>query len=329
MKTRCLICSELLPKNTVEVPEVMYRNGSNFLYSQCDSCSSLIRISALPKEEDLYPENYYSFATDPLLIFQRIIPRYIAQLIAHSATSRLGLLCKLLEVAGPKKQLRSLARIVASIQKAVPAHTSLRVLDVGTGSGVVPYVLSLNKKIYSAGIDPFAKESREVGRAQILKLNLEEVQETWDLVMMHHSLEHIEDPKEALIKARALLSPGGRILIRVPTVTSQAWSQFQCNWFQLDAPRHAFLPSRAGLEMLLTTAGFRVIRKFDDSSAVQFWLSDYVAKGLSLLDPEQNYSSFRKPTSVSKTIVYSNRSRKLNNQHYGDQICVVAECIPE
>jgi SAM-dependent methyltransferase len=329
MKPSCLICSELLTGDAVEVPEVMYRTGHQFLYTQCDSCLSLIRISDLPNEDELYPENYYSFSADPIMIFQKIIPRFIAKLIARSITSRLGLLCIFFKVLGPKKELRSLARVASSVKLAAPSGTSLRILDVGTGSGLVPYVLSLNKKIQSVGIDPYAKESREVGRTRILKLNLEEVTETWDLIMFHHSLEHIESPKETLIKARALLSPGGRILIRVPTVTSEAWRRFQFDWFQVDAPRHAFLPSRDGLELLMAKCGFTVVDRFDDSSAVQFWLSDYVTDGLSLLDPKRDYSSFRRTPSVWKAIIYSIKSRKLNKAQNGDQICVLAESVFE
>jgi hypothetical protein len=79
----------------------------------------------------------------------------------------------------------------------------------------------------------------------------------------------------------------------------------------------------------MVKSGFTAIHRFDDSSAVQFWLSDYVTNGLSLLDPKRDYSSFRRAPSVWKAIIYSIKSRMLNNAQNGDQICVVAESVFE
>ena len=44
-----------------------------------------------------------------------------------------------------------------------------------------------------------------------------------------HSLEHMPDQMNALSQARRLLAPGGRVLIRVPAVSSDAIEHYHEN----------------------------------------------------------------------------------------------------
>ena len=210
------------------------------------------------------------------------------------------------------------------MRKSKIRGSDIRILDVGSGSGLVPFVLSLAGNNYSMGIDPFALKIIKEKSFGLERTELSDVSGTFDLIMFHHSLEHTANPNQLLKTARGLLRPNGRMIIRVPTVSSDAWSTFGTHWYQLDAPRHRSIPSRSGLEELFASVGLRIETKYDDSTTTQFWLSENVKSGLSLMDPASNYSTFRgsHKNSLRKTLD-AKKARKLNAKLAGDQCCYI------
>ena len=43
-------------------------------------------------------------------------------------------------------------------------------------------------------------------------------EEKFDLIMLNHSLEHMENPREILIHAKTLLKSEGKLMVSVPVV---------------------------------------------------------------------------------------------------------------
>lgn len=74
----------------------------------------------------------------------------------------------------------------------------------------------------------------------------------WDFLQRHY------DPLRALVLARDLLAPGGRLVIETPTLDSRTWRLFRERWPGIQAPRHTVLFSRLTLEMMLEAAGLEV-----------------------------------------------------------------------
>jgi 2-polyprenyl-3-methyl-5-hydroxy-6-metoxy-1,4-benzoquinol methylase len=57
------------------------------------------------------------------------------------------------------------------------------------------------------GIDPFLEQSIEYENGlRILKKTIREVEGEWDVIMFHHSVEHLPDPLETLQSVTELLS---------------------------------------------------------------------------------------------------------------------------
>src|SRR5262245_42415212 len=87
--------------------------------------------------------------------------------------------------------------------KTKPTDT---ILDVGCGNG------SLLTQLYKmgfknlTGIDPFINEGHDYGAIKIQKKEIHDIGEKFDLIMMHHSLEHMFEPLKALQKAFSLLN---------------------------------------------------------------------------------------------------------------------------
>ena len=91
------------------------------------------------------------------------------------------------------------------------------------------------------------------------KAYLQDVVGTFDVIMFHHSLEHVPDPRRELADAAERLAPDGFCVVRLPTPSSEAFRLYREDWVQIDPPRHIALPSRDGMALLAERAGFRVI----------------------------------------------------------------------
>ena len=134
----------------------------------------------------------------------------------------------------------------------------------------------------------------------------------------------MHDIEQSLAHAKGLLEPDGSIIIRIPTVSSQAWDAYRENWFQLDAPRHTCIPSRKGLTQLASSCGLQIMNNYDDSTDTQFWLSEAVAKGLSTMDATTGYTAYLTNThSRQKKRSMRQEARKNNSEHRGDQTVLI------
>lgn len=116
---------------------------------------------------------------------------------------------------------------------AVPAGA--RVLDVGCASGYVARALSQERGATTVGIepDPEMAAAAEAHCERVFAVGVEEAQEMPELVtdrfeaiLFGDVLEHLVDPWQALVWARGLLKPGGRVVVSIPNVGhwSVRWS---------------------------------------------------------------------------------------------------------
>jgi SAM-dependent methyltransferase len=226
--------------------------------------------------------------------------------------------------SAPIREVRTLASILLSISAAHSGSGNKRILDVGTGSGVLPFVLGLANRSFVTGIDPFLASEKQMQGYELRRVSIEDVNDTFDLILFNHSLEHMHDIRQALAHAKNLLGIGGKIIIRIPTVSSHAWHTYRENWFQLDAPRHTCIPSRNGLEQLAISCGLQVVKNYDDSTDTQFWLSEAVANGSSTMDATTGYTTYLANThSILKKHSMRRAARKHNGDHRGDQTVLV------
>jgi SAM-dependent methyltransferase len=81
--------------------------------------------------------------------------------------------------------------------------------------------------------------------------------ESFDVVTMWHSLEHVHRPRDVLIDAYRVLAPEGKLLVAVPNIDSLPFRWFGKHWFGLDLPRHLTHFTPWTLPLMLERAGFR------------------------------------------------------------------------
>jgi len=205
-----------------------------------------------------------------------------------------------------------------------------RIVDVGCGSGELLKALQSAGFTRLFGVDPFVARDIDLGgglmvkRAELADLvDQPDQSSSFNLVMFHHSLEHIDNPAISLRAAWKALLPGGYCIVRIPTVSSYAWRYYGVDWCALDAPRHLMLHSRCSIALMAASCGFEILGSADDSTAFQFWGSEQYRRGIALMRPgchdilpapgeftSEEFRSFRQ------------RAAELNRERDGDQIIV-------
>ena len=141
----------------------------------------------------------------------------------------------------------------------IKKHVSGRVLEVGTGDkGFTKQLISHNPNIDLTSIEPsdtfFQKYSTDNKfpdgvsflNEDLFKVTSEQIG-TFDTIIFIHVLEHIENDADALIKAKELLNPGGKILIEVPALpilfSEHDTSLGHYRRYTKSSLRKAFIPS--------------------------------------------------------------------------------------
>jgi SAM-dependent methyltransferase len=160
----------------------------------------------------------------------------------------------------PDKTLRELRG-----RHPLPWRGEGKVLDVGCGVG------GNLKTLQDQGWEPYGIEISEVAAAHARELvtgnihtgTLESAPfppQSFDLILMSHSLEHLPSPVAALRLVHRLLNGDGLLVVSVPNVDSLEFKLFGRWWFPLDPPRHFYHFDKHSLSGIFAQAGFRLQR---------------------------------------------------------------------
>jgi SAM-dependent methyltransferase len=299
-----------------------------FPYFECRTCGT-VYIAEVPTNLARYyePDRYYSLQSDAEAVLGR---PGVAQVVGALGRSILGgrdVLGRLMSRVPVRKVSMMVTGFRAVAVSGLPRGMASRVLDVGAGSGLLVYALHLAGMREVEGVDPFlGADVRYANGATVRKAGFEDVTDTYDVVMLNHSFEHVADPGRTLEQLKSRLAPGGRAVIRMPTVSSEAYETYGIDYYGLDAPRHLTIFSRSGMDGLCREHGFRVVRVADDSDSAQFWASEQIRRRIPLASPESHYLDPRGSVfSARQAMGWERRARELNRQGRGDQAAWVIE----
>jgi SAM-dependent methyltransferase len=194
------------------------------------------------------------------------------------------------------------------------------ILDIGCGRGALICALYNFGFVHITGVDKFIPAEIDYGNGvKVLKKELPELpSNTYDLLMMHHVLEHVDGQIKELKECYRLLKKGGTLLVRVP-VLGTAWNTYRENWVQLDAPRHFVLHTLKSMGILAANTGFKIEHSLFDSTGFQFWGSELYKKDIPLTDPlKRGWLAPEKifiPAQIQK---FEEDAVNLNKQQKGD-----------
>ncbi len=82
---------------------------------------------------------------------------------------------------------------------------------------------------------------------------------TYDVITMWNVLEHLYDPRAALLRCHSLLQSEGWLFFSIPNLRSFDRSIFKGAWLGWEVPRHLYYFSEQTIGRLLTEIGFGIV----------------------------------------------------------------------
>ncbi|HUG17041.1 MAG TPA: class I SAM-dependent methyltransferase, partial [Thermomicrobiales bacterium] len=149
--------------------------------------------------------------------------------------------------------------------RRLSAHfaTPKRVLDIGCATGDLLLAIRDAGNERVVGVEPVAA-AVAVARSRGLTIHhatIEEAgfsDESFDTVVLSHTLEHVPDPGATLREVRRVLAPGGAVILWLPNVESLEARLLKTWWIGYDAPRHLTVFDVSTLTRALEASGLRV-----------------------------------------------------------------------
>ncbi|MFK7898808.1 MAG: class I SAM-dependent methyltransferase [Myxococcota bacterium] len=206
-----------------------------------------------------------------------------------------------------------------------------KILDVGCGSGRLLARMRADGFEDLTGLDPDLDSEkgarpglRWISTSLAAEVGSGAEEGEYDLVMAHHSFEHMSDPRAAMQALASLLRDGGFILLRIPRADSWAYRHYGADWSQLDAPRHTHLFTRRSIEILCAAAGLRIAHVEDDSGPFQIWGSELYRRDIALSESRARPAGQRLRHRLQR-LAARRKARALQRQGLGDQACFYLE----
>ena len=311
---KCRICGSENNSETYLLKEMMYGTREEFEYFKCSNCGCL-QIMKIPSNlEKYYPSDYLTFGESGDSALRKFM-RYKRE--SYLLTGR-GLAGKILtEIFGIPSNFLWWNGLNLGVSDSI--------LEVGCGKG------ELLSKMYRAGftkligIDPFIeKEIIHNDKYKILKQSLPDLNNfSFDLIMFHHSFEHLYNPHETFEALKKLLKRSGTVLIRIPIIDSYAWNYYKTNWVQLDPPRHLFNYSLKSIEVLALKYGFKLSDLIYDSTGFQFIGSEQYIKNIPLMSTNSYFRDAQSSIfSKEQLDSFNTEAIDLNKNKAGDTVCI-------
>jgi SAM-dependent methyltransferase len=145
----------------------------------------------------------------------------------------------------------------------LPLHGKGRLLDFGCGAGA--YLEMMHRQGWQVvGLDVCAEVVERIRtelRLTALTGTLPHAElppESFDVVTMWHSLEHVYDPVEVLRHVWRVLAPGGKLVLGVPNVGGAPRRWFGRSWYGWSLPHHLTHFTPHTLRQAVEHAGFQV-----------------------------------------------------------------------
>ena len=326
MNQPCRICGDSQHQTRLKLREMQLGLREEFWYFQCHSCGS-VQIEEVPGDLGrFYPTTYYSLAMDldrPASLLARAFFRTVRTL---APLVRMVLLDRSPLGRWPRHILSrlDLRLSLLDVMSQTGITPASAILDVGSGQGFIPFCLAQIGFRQVLGIDPFLAQERQYANGfRVQKTDLLELsrttQQRFDLIVFHHSLEHMEHQAAALRAAGHLLADNGLILVRMPVVDCDAFAKYRENFVSLDAPRHLVIHTRRSTALLAGQAGLMVEKVIYDSNESQFWASEQYLRDIPLVSPRSYWHHKRESIFTRQQIrQFRNMARALNAAERGD-----------
>ena len=303
----CKVCGNTDNNQLHQVKEMQLGLREMFTYMECGHCG-LMQLQDIPADLGRYYPNdgYYSFNLG-LEVKQKpdTLRKLKASYLIYGKNKLAG---SLLSIGYKKPGYYDWLKDTA-------VQYDDAILDVGTGNGSLLHSFYKTGFTNLHGIDPFISEDRDYGPIKIYKKDIFETTGQFDLIMLHHAFEHIDEPLKVLQQLYKLLKRGKYCLIRTPVMGKYSWKKYGTNWMDLDAPRHIIIHSLKSMELLAKQAGFELRKTVFDGNYMSLIGSDQYAKDIALPDTK-SYMVNKEASGYTKADIENFKAINRQNNQY-------------
>ena len=232
--------------------------GSDWNVMQCPSCGMGITDPnpLYGKKENIYDKDYF---TDE----QGIMGRDFA------------------DSFNEKIDRKRFSEILNKLKKMIPAG---KVLDFGCATGTfLACAGESGWEIHGAEVSSYAADIAgkrlgiEIYTGDVFKSYDEEY---FDLLTLHHALEHIRNPLELLVNISRILRKNGILFIEVPNFSSNEARVYKGQWEDLRPEQHIYHFSPQSMQLLIEQAGYELVKI--ETLSVSMWHSREALKYLDM-----------------------------------------------
>lgn len=148
------------------------------------------------------------------------------------------------------------------VNKIINFKKNGRVLEIGCSTGLMLSILS--KKGWEVTGIEISKEAADVAMKRGIQVYTEpfeniELSQKFDLIILNHTLEHLENPKKVLEKAHSLLTKNGLLYIDVPNFGGLSAFIQKGDWSLLLPNEHLWHFTEKALNILLAELKYKII----------------------------------------------------------------------
>jgi len=171
-------------------------------------------------------------------------------------------------ITDPDGNVRNLCdereKFLTNVKKEVDFINSLppsKILDVGCGLGFLLSGIDDKHQKFGLEISKYAGEHAKK-YANIYDKPLEELniaENSFDVVISHHVIEHVDNPEKFLIEISKILSPDGFLILSTPDFNCVCAKLFKENYRMLHDKTHVNLFSFESLKKMLSDFGFDIV----------------------------------------------------------------------
>ena len=257
----CKICGNIKGNLIFIAREMLQGTRNEFNYLECISCGC-VQIIEVPGDLSGYYSNssYGSFSSSKRSNFKAELRKIRNK---YAICNKGGAIGKLLNKISPLPYDYCAIKDYATL--------NAKILDVGCGIGAYIYDLSNIGFVNATGIDPFIDEDFVYPNGVVIRKKfVGQLTEQYDVILSHHSFEHVPNPLETLKSIKDRLNMDGVCILTIP-VAEDLYKIYKENCYLIQAPQHFFLYSIKSMSILAQKSGFKIEKIVRDASNTLDW----------------------------------------------------------